>query len=269
MSNRIFKDQYSDGTTVDSNRLQHSLDEIEARTNNVPRGDISTRYVQQMAHLGSMPVVSGGAFNPNHLYPFTSIYNQSGGIVGGDTEPVVNEFRLKGTHNPYVLPPANGGNQMVWSTSIHFTTPVILRAVHGNLIVDSNFVNADLDNTEVPSAASTNSTHLIISVDSDGEKTDRHLNQYEIVKHLISDDAMRFRRSLPSAPVADMYPPHPENIDGNIITYKDIDVAIPAGGRVRFQIVIPVDLGGYNLLNPVSTFVNGLTIIWDEELLND
>ena len=43
MSNRIFEDQYSDGTTVDANRLQRTLDEVEARLNEVPRGDIKTR----------------------------------------------------------------------------------------------------------------------------------------------------------------------------------------------------------------------------------
>ena len=110
MSNRVFEDQYSDGTTVDGNRLQRTLDDVQERINSIPRGDIRPRYIQQVMQLGWMPELSVPLF---FEYPFQSIYNDTGSILGGDTTPVVNDRRTKGTYNPSVVHLA-GGDQRVF-----------------------------------------------------------------------------------------------------------------------------------------------------------
>ena len=224
------------------------------------------RYLVGISKPGNLPPLS--FMPPDYQYPWASIYNVAADVVGGDVEPVQNEFRLKGVYNSGLPLPSAGGDQLAWSSSIHFVKPVILRAAYFSALVDSEFSNTELANTEVPNPSSSDAMHMIVSVDSDAEGMDKHLNQYEAVHHLISDDSMRFRRRLPSSPTADFLPIHPEVINGEILTFKDLEIALPAGAKVRFQLVIPTSLGGWGA-NPVSSIIPGLTVIWDEETIDD
>ena len=53
MSNRkITKHQFSDGTTVDGTRIDAALQDTTEYLNNVPAGDLATRYTQTQIVAG-------------------------------------------------------------------------------------------------------------------------------------------------------------------------------------------------------------------------
>lgn len=251
MSNRVFKNQFSDGTTVDGSRLQECLDEIENRVNNIPAGDIKTRYLQQTIHCGFANIQALSV-----QYPWQNMFNEAADVVGGSDEFVVNPRRLKGCYNPDVSPA--GATQYEWQTNIAFRKPVVIRAIHINMLRDSVYDYV---------FGSDNDIHFIMSVDNDGEKFDRHLNSYDVVKHLINDSSHPFRRTNNTAPAVDMFPPHTENIDGNIISFDNLEVNIPAGAAVRFAVVIPSGIGAWDVTS-YKQILPGLTVHFDEEILD-
>ena len=194
-SNRIIREQFSEGTTIDSDRIQGALDTVEARINEIPRGDILPRYVEQTIHAGFMPPLQS---LPVWTGPWGPLYNSSSWVTAPGLDSVVNELRVKGCYNANVASPATS-NQFVWSTSVQHVRPCIVNELHFNMVRD------------VPTAlwgGTGNSAHAIISVDSDSDSGDRHLNSFEVVKHNLTDSSWRFRRDAPSAPAEDMDPPH-------------------------------------------------------------
>jgi len=248
-SNRIIREQFSEGTTVDGSRIQGALDTVEGRINAVPRGDILPRYAEQTIHLGFMPGGMGSFFP----YPWGPLYNLPNWVTAGGAGKVVNEIRVKGCYNPNIVTTA--GDQFVWSTGVHHVAPCIVNELHFNAVTDSVFINALTDNA----------MHLLISVNADGEGQDRHLNSFEAVKHLIRDDAWRWRRTVAAAPTADMLPAHTDVLSGNIVSFKNLGVAIPAGARVLYQIVIPSNVGAWTSPRPWQTIIPGMTVHYLEE----
>jgi len=251
-SNRIIREQFSEGTTVDGSRIQGALDTVEGRINAIPRGDILPRYAEQTIHLGFMPPSIGGGAS-DVIYPWGPLYNSTNWVVAGGLDKVVNPVRIKGCYNGNIASPATD-DQFVWSTGVHHVAPCIVNELHFNAVTDSVFINA----------LTSDAMHLLISVNADAGGLDRHLNSFEAVKHLISDDAWRFRRTS-AAPTDDMVPAHTETLAGNIISFKNLGVAIPSFARVLYQIVIPKDVASSWTVLPYQTIVPGMTVHYLEE----
>lgn len=57
MTRKITKEQFSSGTNIDGNRIEKALDDVQKRINNIPIGDIKTRY---------MPYQLCGGVTPSH-----------------------------------------------------------------------------------------------------------------------------------------------------------------------------------------------------------
>ena len=51
----ITDQQFSEGTTIDGNRIDEALEDVEDRVNNVRKGDISTRFVPNKISFGYLP----------------------------------------------------------------------------------------------------------------------------------------------------------------------------------------------------------------------
>ena len=253
-SNRIIREQFSDSTTVDGSRIQRALDTVEGRINAIPRGDILPRYAEQTIHLGFMPPSIGGGAS-DVIYPWGPLYNSTNWVVAGGLDKVVNPVRIKGCYNGNIASPATG-DQFAWSSGVHHVSPCIVNELHFNAVTDSVFINALTDNA----------MHLLISVNADGEGQDRHLNSFEAVKHLISDDAWRFRRTAAAVPTANMLPVHPERLSGNVVSVRNLGVSIPAGARVLYQAVIPQSVGGWSA-RPYQTIIPGMTVHYLEEIV--
>ena len=107
-------EQFSDGTTIDGDRLERSLQDLEDYINNVPDGDFKNRWLQSQMVLKYLPwtaeadaafIADGapaGSFMP---FPYLPVYNYTGS-VGSD---VMNAFRFKGNRLDYQSPFSDTG----------------------------------------------------------------------------------------------------------------------------------------------------------------
>ena len=250
-SNRIIREQFSEGTTIDSDRIQGALDTVEARINEIPRGDILPRYVEQTIHAGFMP--SAGA---NTFYgPWNPIRNTPSNVVAAGVDKIENPLRIKGCYNTAI---GTGGSQFAWSTSVNHIRPCIITELHFNMLTDSWLSLW---------GGTGDSAHVLISVDSDSDKNDRHLNSFEAVKHNFSDSSWRFRRGAVLPPVVDMRPAHTYDIQGGIVSLVDLRVMIPAGARVRYQLVLPASVAAGWSTTPWREIIAGLTVHYLEEVV--
>ena len=246
-SNRIIREQFSEGTTVDGSRIQGALDTVEGRINAIPRGDILPRYAEQTIHLGFLP--SG----PTSRYPWGPLYNSSTWVTAAGLDKVVNPLRIKGCYNGNIGSPA-AGDQWVWSTGVHHAAPCVINELHFNMVRDTEHIWAMDSNAE----------HVLISVDSDSDSGDRHLNSLEVAKHNFTDASWRFRRSGSAAPSAPMLPAAKDPVNGCIVSFKSLGVLVPAGARVRYQLVIPAAVNSW-AADPYSEIIAGLTVHYLEE----
>ena len=48
----VTKQQFSDGTTIDGNRIEEAIQSIESLSDNVPYGAVRTRFTQTMIVSG-------------------------------------------------------------------------------------------------------------------------------------------------------------------------------------------------------------------------
>lgn len=256
-SNRIIREQFSEGTTIDSDRIQGALDTVEARINEIPRGDILPRYVEQTIHAGFTPSRGVVGSNPEVVFygPWNPIRNTSGNVAAAGVDKIENPVRIKGCYNVSV---GTADSQYAWSTSVNYIKPCIITELHFNMITGGLWYNW---------GGTGDSAHVLISVDSDSDKNDRHLNSFEVVKHNFSDSSWRFRRGPASAPDADMRPLNPTNIDGGIVSLVNLGVAVPAGARVRYQIVLPGVVAAGWSVTPWNRITAGLTVHYLEEVV--
>tara|TARA_R110002096_G_scaffold28762_4_gene87033 strand:+ start:1984 stop:2781 length:798 start_codon:yes stop_codon:yes gene_type:complete len=257
-SNRTIREQFSEGTTIDSDRIQGALDTVEARINEIPRGDILPRYVEQTIHAGFAPsrgVVVGVTLDIPFYGPWNPIRNTSGNVDAAGVDKIENPVRIKGCYNVSV---GTADSQYAWSTSVNYIKPCIITELHFNMITGGLWSTW---------GGAGDSAHVLISVDSDSDKNDRHLNSFEAVKHNFSDSSWRFRRGAARAPDADMRPLNPTKISGNIVSLVNLGVAVPAGARVRYQIVLPgVAAAGWSV-TPWNRIAAGLTVHYLEEVV--
>tara|TARA_R100001594_G_scaffold97303_1_gene131558 strand:+ start:1543 stop:2349 length:807 start_codon:yes stop_codon:yes gene_type:complete len=262
-SNRIIREQFSEGTTIDSDRIQGALDTVEARINEIPRGDILPRYVEKTMHLGFLP---SGIGSP---YPWGPLYNLPSFVTAAGTDKVANSLRVKGCYNgnigsPSAVDPFTGRTrqQYVWSTGVQYPRPCIISGLHFSMVGDTEHSFYGLIGSDA--------NHVLVSVDSDSDGGDRHLNSFEVVKHHFSDDSWLFRRGQSLLPAGDatvdMQPEHPDNLVGLFVSFSNMGVAVPAGARVRYQLVIPESVNSWPI-DPYSTLISGLTVHYLEEVV--
>jgi hypothetical protein len=122
----ITDEQFSDGTTIDGNRLDNALDDVVTRANDIPYGDLRKRWVPMTYVAGWTPQspmtigTSNGAVaydagsatyantvSTGHRWPWLPVPNNqettakgSLGSADGDDVVFTNPYRLKGASVP-------------------------------------------------------------------------------------------------------------------------------------------------------------------------
>ena len=118
----ITKQQFSDGTTIDGNRLEEALQQLEDLSDNVPMSAIKTRFTQSQMVFGFSPILDSAASRRD---PYMPIINT--GAVG-----IKNTYRYKGTQSnsaPVLLG---------WETAATFDHPVIIHSLAYALLQDDD-----------------------------------------------------------------------------------------------------------------------------------
>lgn len=175
----ITKEQFSEGTTIDGDRIDNAMSDVVERVNNVPYGDLRKRWVPITYVAGWTPqspatldepgpdtsASHAGSILHTHLWPWLNVKNSSAGIVAGtlgsdpanDGNLVTNPYRLKGISVPGIYPygqaqvtassytEASGsiGNQFAWTRSWFLEKPSILNRI--DLILELDHASAGAD----------------------------------------------------------------------------------------------------------------------------
>tara|TARA_R100001015_G_C4635120_1_gene203565 strand:+ start:1133 stop:1954 length:822 start_codon:yes stop_codon:yes gene_type:complete len=230
---KITREQFSDRSTIDGDRIQNAVTDVIERTNNVPIDDIAKpRSVQSMvlkAHMITNIAAAAGA-----IEGFPWLYASS-----DNTTPT---WRAKGIEPGRAasgdLQPAAGYGG-IWTSSTVFDRPVI---------IDSIAVHIDGYSNWYPIAmykSSSQRSLLQVLIDTDNRTTpeDRrynskefHLHDYDSNYHLVP------LMSPKTAPTDDMLPALPVSMTGGaaasvwVLERTDLNIPIHQFARVRFRL---------------------------------
>ena len=247
MSTRKITDQqFSEGTTVDGDRLDQALQDTEKRLNSIPAGDLETRYTQTQLVAGWTALQT--VANQNQA-PWLRFHNTTDDRQGTDGE-ILHPFRVKGTQTSgYTTAWTAAGDDTywAWTTSFYFEDPCIIDAVDmlwhtadagyvTNLNPQLNFVN--------PSTSDWYSQGIQCSVVVDDpqatEEPIRNSLVLQLKKLYMGAEALGTDATLYSGFASDMKPslPTTQQASDLWLQRRNIQLHIPANSRVRFQIVL-------------------------------
>ena len=254
MSNRkITNQQFSDGTTVDGDRLDEGLQDLEQKLNAVPEGDLASRYLQTQIVAGW---TAYQAVSQKHQAPWLR-YQNTASDRQGSTGDIVNPFRLKGTETSTFAAWAapNDPTKWIWTTTIYCEDPCIVDALdmmwqRWTGAATPGNVDPQLDFTSLGSGYLSQGLQCTISVD-DPNNTESPLRNSVVtqLRHsymgaatLSTDPAIFLASSedmLPAAPVPHM-PSAPGTMPGNQLWFqrRNMQVHIPANSRVSFAVAL-------------------------------
>lgn len=139
----VTDEQFSDGTTVDGNRIDRSLQDAVDHVNNIPRSDVTSRFTDTKFVFGYRPSRSfgsdaaranddpgcltgtAGAYYYAHHFPWMPIANNVY-LQTGDTQAPQNPFVVKGValddpgriQNTGLIPRVVGGGTNDWADDL-------------------------------------------------------------------------------------------------------------------------------------------------------
>ena len=177
----ITKEHFSDGTTIDGNRIDTALDDVVDRVNEIPYGDLRKRWVPITYVAGwtpqspstiedepADPVESDkGHIAATHHWPWMTVRNTgtdqiadaTTGATSTDSDLVTNPYRLKGAQAPGIFPFGGAsvasagtwaeataiGEQYAWTRSWFLEKPSILDAINLVFELDASHTIAASD----------------------------------------------------------------------------------------------------------------------------
>ena len=265
MSNRkVTNQQFSEGTTVDGERLDSALQNTEDIINSVSGGDLETRYTQTQ-------IVAGWTAYQKTSQEFQAPWLRFQNTTSdrqGTTGDIAHPFRVKGTKTAGfgIWAAPEDPTTWIWTTSIYLEDPCIIDALDmmwqkwtGATFVTN--VNPQLDFVGAADFLTTGSIHCTVTV-ADPQNTETPLRNSLVVQlrdvymgaETLSTDPAIFPLSAtnmaPTVPVSGM-PSFPATLAANQLWYqrRNMQVHIPANSRVSFSIALPGHDGAGNKLD--------------------
>tara|TARA_R110000824_G_scaffold102703_2_gene244440 strand:+ start:17172 stop:18059 length:888 start_codon:yes stop_codon:yes gene_type:complete len=286
-------EQFSDGTTIDGNRLERAVQDLENYINNVPDGDFANRWLQSQVVLKYLPWTAAadtafasyilpiaGGYNP---FPYMPIYNSGNASL-------MNSYRAKGNRLDYQTPFTSSGlygtHQVAWTTGLSTgRDPVIIDAVDAILAsYTKDYVNPYVYDSAPPTnriaGNPIDNIHLQITMDSSFNPNIQISNS--VLWHKYNFDASSyFVQGSGTGAVtfsSDMSPA----IDTGALTgmgngfsttlhIKDSNLRIPVPpfSRLRFSLILPDDGLAPWGAKPWQTMIPTMTLTLLERLQSD
>lgn len=267
MSIRVFTNQqFAEGTTIDGNRVEMSLQQLEKRVNAVPYGDVKTRWMQTQYVMGWSPILSGITSTQQH--PWLRTANVAADVYGATPDHgIMNPERLKGIKNQEISPSGwkvEGDETLYsWTTKLAITGPAILDGLDVMMLRDSDYSQAVF--------AYFSDVDIVIDIDSPFSPEDRTQNAIELHRKNYSSLATEIRPGS-LAKSNDMLPSFVGgDIDGSSLNIDDLNIPLYPGSRLRVSMVIPqygAPFPGPWGSAPWRTFVPGMVISLLEPVTN-
>lgn len=232
----ITKEQFSDGTTIDGNRIEEAMQRLEEMVDNVPRGAIKTRFMQSQFVVGFAP-------DKDIKAPYNSAFPllTSGNPMTGLTQ---NLERFKGAKfsdsDAFDI-----DTVLFFETSVQVDNPMIIHSLDCFMQQD---MGVETPNFRLPGGSSSPyvpptvlDVQLYILVDAPFIPEDRSQADTLIHKFDANMNGWLISPIAPSAaPDNDMLPAFPGgNVTGWALTLDNLNLPIPKAARVRFALGIP------------------------------
>ena len=242
---KLTDQQFTDGTTIDGNRIEEALQDLQQRMNRIPKGDIKHRWTQTQFCINfASPRDPDDDDVPSKQsidsrYPFVSVVNDERYFLGAGSElnifepefkdedetdyEIVNRLRIKGAFDSQL-------NRAYTAQTTLFSRPAILRGI--------NFLNW-AEGRRYTSL--TSSWLLIVHLDNAYAPENRELNQKLI---FVPRTDRNNQNTLYYVINPTRYTPQyvtdgseGNTVSGTIVDLNRLHINIPAGGRIRFAIV--------------------------------
>ena len=296
---RITGQQFSDGTTIDGDRLEKALQDLEDYINDVPDGDFKSRWTQSQLVCKLLPwsqnadvrysTDTGVAGNHGIKLPWMPVYNPS--TLSGI--PTVNRARFKGNKLPYQFPiyqsnPGYSEAQVAWTTAIAVgKDPLVIDAVDAVLAAYSSvFVNDWVWGSSAPNGKTPgekiDNIHLVISMDNPflpGIQSTNSILFHKYDFNISSAQSIADAISVPSFS-ADMVPnlltsSAPAGTMGTGLTTtmrireEDLKIPVPPYSKLRFSLILPDDNFDPWGTKPWQTMIPTMSLTFLERLESD
>ena len=236
----ITRRQFSDGTTIDGNRIEGALQDVERFVDEVPHEFVKNRYTESMLVSGWTPATAA-FFALNDSHPFMNSDN-------GTLSAVQNRYRLKG----YFRKDATLSAQYIWEQSFHPNRSVIIHAFDLIMAMDAGTSGTPAGVINMggggayPNYVPPNVTdiELHITIDAPFVPEDRSQNDMEIHKRDFSSESWLVSPLVPVVPADDMIPAaNGGGLTGFSINLNDLNIPIAPYSRVRYAVMIPAYSG--------------------------
>lgn len=301
---KITDEQFADGTTIDGDRLDTTIQDLEEFINSIPNGDIKTRWIPQTIHYGYLPLTDDAVIDLTNTYqileprgPWLPICNKGANSL--HSADISNQFRIKGTKLPYRgpvpvtdsynNPPYNteGPDQIAWTMSMALGRPAILYAVNVYLLTDDEeFTNSFQYGGVAPAGRTASSftedLQFALSLDNPFSPENQKSHNKVYQKREFSLEGHMFLKTN-ATPTNDMDPALSAHT-GVVFNFhqsvayevSDLRIPLPIDSRIRFSLTMPLNLSnngtGVNLpwgKTPQLTFVPSISLTILEPMLDD
>ena len=242
---KITQEQFSDGTTIDGVRIEHALDDLITRFNNVSHGDLRRRFTQSQIVCGFLPDTTAAK-----ELPFLPSLNSAATTEATTPTAYDNVNRFKGIFTSEEITHKN-----VWTVSQYFKDPIIIVDITVFLQTDRSGGAAGSNihtntflygNTTYPKATPglanefVNDIDLLVSVDSIFAPEQRGNNTIALIRHGFSAEGYLFSTAAPSSGAPDMAQAYTGGLlNGLVIQMKDLNLPVHRDARVRWSLALP------------------------------
>lgn len=260
---RMTRQQFSQGTTADGNRLDRAFADAVDRANAFDRRDLARGHVQTQMVLGWAPAITA----KQDKLPFMDGYNDSNSLVGAAPDGgYQNPYRVKGTVNTGIDPTDPAQDALVWTTSVYFRKPVTLDGLSLHLRVDSAYLNDLIFSGGLPpdgktAGAPLDDIVLSVAVDNPYAPEVAAHDAVEVHKLQWKVDGTPYS-TLPIGVGTDGVIIHPGGrFVGVAVDERALGIPIPRDSRVRLAICIPLYPAG-----KTSGWTAGVRKAWNNQI---
>ena len=237
----ITKEQFSDGTTIDGNRIDRAVGDMVDRVNSVQKKDMKRRWVQTQFVGGYTPQDPTSESGTDEISApwlaarnddITSLFKITG------TNGIKNEYRFKSSEVDTVT----SGKQYAMTNAFYFRNPAIITGMSVCMLTDSVYDSTHTYTEEYDEHdADDPANDLVINIEVDNPFLPENKALTSLVYHRgdFQVTSQQFR-GIPGAPTVDMLPPHPGGyIKGIVIDDQDLNIPLSRDSRVRTEVLIP------------------------------
>jgi len=254
---KITREQFSDGTTIDGERIDKSLQDIVDYINLIPVDAESNSFCKKQIVAGYSPRVfnytphaPGSTERPPEL-PWCQM------LTGADLAS-----RMKGT-DPAGISPINRGKGYIWTIPFRTKEPIIISNIDFALQTDEDsayYPNDWIWTTNGPGKIASGDwvedVYIQVQVENYINTVDPKEDDITVTKKEFSVDAQFFNPLQGWDSL--MYPSiQGERMNGAWLEAKDVNVPIPANSNIRILMFLPDYLDAKSSTN--ASFVAGDT----------